>query len=176
MDVVIRLATHHDVPALEVLIPESVLALQKNDYSLQQMEGALGTVFGVDSQLIEDGTYLVAEAGSNVVACGGWSKRQTLFGSNCVPGKNDALLHPGRDAARIRAFFVHPGWARQGIGSRILKACEAAAEAQGFTHFELGATLSGEPLYRARGYRAIERFQFPLCNGEFLSLIRMAKP
>ena len=176
MDVVIRPATPHDIPALELLIPESVRALQKEHYSIQQIEGALGTVFGVDSQLIEDGTYLVAEAASNVVGCGGWSKRKTLFGSNHVTGKDDSLLDPSRDAARIRAFFVHPAWSRRGIGGNILKACEAAAAAQGFTRFELGATLSGEPLYRAHGYRSTEHFEVALANGASLPLIRMEKP
>jgi len=176
MDVIIRPATLQDIPALELLIPESVRGLQKNDYSVPQMEGALGTVFGVDRQLIDDGTYLVAEADPLIVGCGGWSKRRTLFGSGDAPGRDDTSLDPTRDAARIRAFFVHPAWARQGIGSRILRACEQAAQAQGFIRFELGATLSGEPLYRAHGYRATEHFECKLSNGLTLPLLRMAKP
>ncbi len=150
MPVSIRPATHGEIPALERLIPESVRALQKQHCSVQQMQGALGTVLGVDTQLIQAGTYLLAEADSKVIACGRWSKRKTLFGSNRVPGKDDTVLNPVHDAARIRAFFVHPDWARQGIGSRILQACEAAATAQGFTRFELGATLSGALLPRPR--------------------------
>ncbi|MEO8125911.1 MAG: GNAT family N-acetyltransferase [Bryobacteraceae bacterium] len=176
MDVIIRAAALHDIPALELLIPESVRGLQKQHYSSAQMDGALGTVFGVDRKLIEDGTYLVAEVAPLLVGCGGWSKRKTLFGSAAVPGRDDALLDPSRDAARIRAFFVHPDWARQGIGARILRACEEAAAAQGFLRFELGATLSGEPLYRVHGYRATEHFECSLPNGLTLPLIRMAKP
>ena len=157
MDVIIRQATPQDIPALERLIPESVRALQKKDYSIQQIDGALGTVFGVDSQLIEDGTYLIAEAGSNVIGCGGWSKRRTLFGSNHIPGKDDMQLDPARDAARIRAFFVHPAWARQGIGSKILQACEAAATAQRFHPFRIGSDPIGRtpiPRLRLQSYRA----------------------
>jgi len=177
MTVKIRAATLTDVSDLEILIPESVRALQRHHYSVAQMEGALGTVFGVDTQLIRDGTYLIAESESNeIVGCGGWSKRKTLFGSDQVPGKDDAWLDPLQDAARIRAFFVHPAWARQGIGSRILQACESAARAQGFTRLELVATLPGEPLYSAHGYRPLEKFEVPLSNGVSLPVIRMGKP
>jgi GNAT superfamily N-acetyltransferase len=134
----------------------------------------LGTVFGVDSQLIADGTYFVVEAGS-IVACGGWSKRKTLFGSDRVPGREDDLLDPRLDAAKIRAFFVHPNWARRGIGTRLLEACETAATEAGFRRFELGATLTGEPLYAARGYVPQERVEVPLANGASLPIIRMSK-
>src|SRR5438067_821433 len=118
MDLEVRPATDADIPALEQLIPASVRGLQASDYSAEQMEGAIGAVFGVDTALIRDGTYFVAETGSDVVACGGWSKRRTLFGSDHVSGKDDALLDPATEPARIRAFFVHPAWARRGIGSR----------------------------------------------------------
>jgi GNAT superfamily N-acetyltransferase len=171
----LRLAAPADIPALEALIAESVRTLQASDYSTRQMEGALGTVFGVDRLLIEDGTYFAVEAGREIVACGGWSRRKTLFGSDRAPGKDDAWLDPGVDAARIRAFFVHPEWARRGLGSRILMECEAAAGAMGFTRLELVATLTGEPLYRARGFVAAERFAVPLGNGEALPVVRMAK-
>ena len=105
--------------------------LQANDYTAAQIEGALGHALGLDTQLIEDGTYFVAEAGVDhgqvIAGCGGWSKRKTLYGSDHCAGREDALLDPASDAAKIRAFFVHPAWARRGVGSRILEACEAAA-------------------------------------------------
>ena len=171
----LRLATPDDIPALEALIAESVRTLQASDYSVPQMEGALGTVFGVDRLLIDDGTYFVAEAGNEIVACGGWSRRKTLFGSDQTPAKDDNWLDPAVDAARIRAFFVNPKWARRGLGSRILRECEAAARARGFTRLELVATLTGEPLYRAHGFAAGLRFSVPLGNGEELPVVRMEK-
>lgn len=149
--------------------------LQAGDYSPEQIEGALGTVFGVDTRLIEDGTYFVAEAGGVLAGCGGWSKRKTLFGSDHGAGREDSLLDPAVDAARIRAFFVHPDWARRGIGSRILEACEDDAARSGFTRFELGATITGERLYRVKGYEPIERIEAALPNGAGLPVIRMVK-
>jgi GNAT superfamily N-acetyltransferase len=172
----IRLATSMDIPALKAVIDLSVRTLQAGDYSPIQIEGALGTVFGVDSQLIADGTYFVAEAPGGVIAgCGGWSKRKTLFGGDHGSGRENSLLDPLQDNARIRAFFVHPDWARRGVGSLILQACEDAATEAGFTGFELGATLTGERLYTARGYTAIERVAVPLANGASLDVIRMSK-
>jgi GNAT superfamily N-acetyltransferase len=171
----LRAADFGDVPAIASLIELSVRGLQAGDYSLGQIEGALATVFGVDRQLIADGTYFVVEACGAIVGCGGWSKRATLFGSDVHAGREDSLLDPQRDAARIRAFFVHPDWARRGIGSRILEACETAATEHGFGRFELGATLTGERLYRVHGYRAGERIEVPLENGESLPVIRMIK-
>ena len=175
MRVTIRQAVLEDAQALQVLIVESVRKLQAAHYSPEQMEGALGTVFGVDTQLIRDGTYFIAEVDSTVIGCGGWSRRKTLFGSDHVPRKDDAWLDPQQDAARIRAFFIHPDWARRGIGSQILEACEAAATAQGFSRFELVATLPGEPMYNARGFVATERFNVPLPNGAQLPVVRMTK-
>jgi N-acetylglutamate synthase-like GNAT family acetyltransferase len=176
----LRLATSADIPALTDLIDLSVRSLQADDYSLAQIEGALGTVFGVDSQLIADGTYFVIEARADgeekkIVGCGGWSKRKTLFGGDRGSGREDSLLDPHSDNAKIRAFFVHPDWARRGIGSKILDACEAAAMKAGFKRFELGATITGERLYRARGYEVIDRIEVPLVNGEALPVIRMSK-
>lgn len=177
----IRCAAPADIAAIERLIEHSVRELQKQDYSPAQMDGALGTVFGVDSQLIADGTYFVLEAVSGdgaatLVGCGGWSKRKTLFGGDHRSGREDDLLDPLHDAAKIRAFFVHPEWARRGIGSRILAACEGAASDAGFRSFELGATLTGERLYSARGYEPIDRIEVPLGNGASLPIIRMSKP
>jgi GNAT superfamily N-acetyltransferase len=186
----LRLAVPEDVPALRELINKSVRGLQTLDYSPAQIEGALQTVFGVDSQLIADGTYIVAEADRNavardeaapqpfeliIVACGGWSKRKTLFGSDHWTGREDALLDPLRDAAKIRAFFVHPDWARRGVGSMILQACEDAARSAGFTRYEMGATLTGAKLFGARGYVAVKPISIPLANGELLPVIHMEK-
>lgn len=171
----IRLAGAGDIPALKALIDLSVMQLQAGDYSETQRQAALGSVFGVDSQLIEDGVYFVVEDGDRIVGCGGWSKRRTLFGSDHVSGKDDALLDPETEPARIRAFFVHPDWARRGIGSRIMQACEDAAAEAGFKRLELGATLTGVPLYERHGFTPIERIEAPLPNGETLPVVRMGK-
>lgn len=185
----LRLAELEDVPVLRSLIEASVRGLQTEDYTPAQIEGALQTVFGVDSQLIADGTYIVAEAPllervpqeldskSNgiIVGCGGWSKRKTLYGSDHWTGREDALLDPQRDAAKIRAFFIHPHWARQGVGSKILQACEEAARAAGFSRYEMGATLTGAKLFAAKGYVAVKPISVPLNNGETLPVIHMEK-
>jgi GNAT superfamily N-acetyltransferase len=173
--VTIRPATPADVAAIRELIDRSVRQLQAGDYSPEQIDGALGTVFGVDSQLIADGTYLIAECGHALAGCGGWSKRRTLFGSDRNAGREDTLLDPASENARIRAFFVDPDFARRGIGSAILDACERAAIAAGFRGFELGATVTGERLYSQRGYQPIERVETPLTNGLSLPIIRMVK-
>ena len=175
MALVVRLATERDIPSLTRLIPESVRSLSVGYYTERQIESSLGYVFGVDSQLIADGTYYVAVAGEEVVGCGGWSKRQTLYGSDQMKGEADPLLDPARDAARIRAFFVHPEWTRRGIGRRIIEACEVAARHEGFGRMELGATLPGEPLYAAMGYTVTDRFEIPLPDGESLPAAHMAK-
>jgi GNAT superfamily N-acetyltransferase len=175
----IRKASPGDVPRLREIIEASVRGLQAGDYTPAQIEGALASVYGVDSQLIADGTYFVAEMTENnetqIVACGGWSKRRTLYGGDQFAAREDSLLDPSRDAAKIRAFFVHPQFARQGIGSLILEACENAAIAAGFTRLEMGATLSGVAFYRAKGYEEIEKQSAPLANGESLPIVRMAK-
>ena len=183
----IRQAVATDIPLLRELIDASVRGLQAQDYTPTQLESALKTVYGVDSQLIADGTYFAAEAEADevepknpkrkrvIVGCGGWSKRKTLYGGDRWTGREDELLDPLRDAAKIRAFFIHPEWARRGIGSRILETCEAAARAAGFTRFEMGATLTGVPMYRARGYVELEHLEVPLANGETLPIVRMAK-
>ena len=185
----LRLAVAEDIPVLRELIEASVRCLQADDYTPGQIEGALKTVFGVDSQLIADGTYIVAEApptnanaaqtdrGSRwtIVGCGGWSKRKTLYGSDHWTGREDALLDPQRDAAKIRAFFIHPDWARQGVGSRILQACEEAARVAGFARYEMGATLTGAKLFGAKGYVPVKPISIPLNNGETLPVIQMEK-
>jgi GNAT superfamily N-acetyltransferase len=158
-----------------------VRGLQAGDYSPAQLEQALRTVYGVDTQLIADGTYFAAEetgpAGATVlVGCGGWSRRKTLYGGDQFAGREDSLLDPKTDAAKIRAFFVHPEWARRGIGGMILEACERAATAAGFTRLEMGATLTGVPFYRAKGYTELDRSEVPLGNGLTLPIVRMGKP
>lgn len=175
----IRQAVPADVPALEELIRASVQGLQTADYTPQQREQALELVFGVDTQLIEDGTYFVAEARVDekqvIAGCGGWSKRRTLYGSDHCAGREDGLLDPSHDAAKIRAFFVHPDWARRGVGSRILEVCEGAAVKAGFRRLEMGATLTGVALYRARGYVEGDHRQVPLRTGESLPIVHMVK-
>ena len=179
MDVQIRKAVAADVPRLREIIEASVRGLQANEYSPAQIEGALRSVYGVDSQLITDGTYLVAEEISEsdpvIVACGGWSQRKTLYGGDQYARREDSLLDPARDAAKIRAFFVHPKFARRGIGSMILQASEDAARAAGFTRLEIGATLSGVAFYKAKGYVEVENQAVPLANGETLSIVKMTK-
>lgn len=175
MTVSLRKATLADIPAIEPLIAASVRELQAGFYTPDEREAALGSVFGVDTKLIEDGTYFVAECEGEVAACGGWSRRKTMFGSNDSPVKDDAWLDPAVDAARIRAFFVGPKWARRGIGSAIMRACEAAAKAEGFQRLELVATLPGERLYLAHGFEELERFEAPLPGGGGLPVIRMSK-
>ena len=175
----IRLATVADIHELRELIAASVRGLQAQDYTPSQLESALRTVYGVDSQLIADGTYFAVETADNermiIAGCGGWSKRKTLYGGDVWMGREDTLLNPAIDAAKIRAFFVHPSWARRGIGGLILDACESAAMAAGFRRLEMGATLTGVPFYLARGYAALEDLQVPLEAGESLPIVRMAK-
>jgi predicted N-acetyltransferase YhbS len=175
MDISIRRAAAADIPQLRSLIAESVRRLSAGYYSEEEVERSLVHVFGVDSQLVEDGTYYVAERDGKVVGCGGWSKRATLFGGDQTKRGEDAELAPGAAPARIRAFFVAPSHARQGIGRRLLEVCESAAVAGGFTEAELVATLPGEPLYSALGYEAIEPVIADLGDGYVLRCVRMRK-
>ena len=172
----LRKAAFEDAEAIEVLIRESVMRLQAGEYSVEQRQGALGSVFGLDQLLIADGTYFAVDAeDGHLIACGGWSKRSTLFGSDNAPGKNDSFLDPAVDGARIRAFFVHPDFARRGVASRILEACEQEAREAGFRRLQLGATLTGIPLYERHGFSAIERVEVPLANGASIPIVRMEK-
>jgi GNAT superfamily N-acetyltransferase len=176
MSLKIRLATMADLPVLQRLIPESVRALSVSYYNSRQIESALAHIFGVDSQLIQDGTYFVAESGSQIVGCGGWSKRAALFGSDQTKREQvDQLLDPANDAARIRAFYVHPKWSRQGIASQLVSSCEEAARAAGFQRMELAATLPGEPLYTALGYIRAEGFDLRTPDGESVPVYHMRK-
>jgi GNAT superfamily N-acetyltransferase len=169
------LAREDDIPALEALIPVSVRALQARHYSSAQMEAALGPVFGVDRQLIRDGTYFVVEHDTQIVGCGGWSKRRSLYGSDRDRVEPDLELDPKRDVARVRAFFVHPTWARRGIGRSIMAVCERAIIAADFGAVEIVATLAGEPLYASFGYGVVERYEIAMAGGLSLPVVRMIK-
>lgn len=178
----IRIAVPGDVSALTEMIAQSVRTLQAEDYSEAQREAALKTVFGIDSQLVADGTYLVAEASGahpglpKIAGCGGWSKRKTLYGGDHWEHREDAvLLDPHTDAAKIRAFFIHPAWARTGVGTLLLNACEEAARAAGFVRYEMGATLTGAKLFGARGYVAVKRIEVPIGEGLRLPVLHMEK-
>ena len=191
----IRAATSRDVPQLERLIAASVRELQAQDYSTEQREAALQSVFGVDSQLIADGTYLLAEARPSdptspeaqksdettvagmprLAGCGGWSRRTTLFGGDQWTARQDDLLDPAHDAAKIRAFFIHPLWARRGLATKILEACEAAAREAGFKRYEMGATLTGVKLFEARGYIPMRKIEISIGEGLTLPILHMEK-
>jgi GNAT superfamily N-acetyltransferase len=171
----LRKAVPADAVALEHLIGESVRGLSRRDYTEAQIEAALGTAFGLDRELIRDGTYFVAEAANEIVGCGGWSRRKTLFGGDRQPGRKSELLDPARDSARIRAFFVRPGWARRGIGRALIERCEAEALAYGFRSTELVATLPGHRLYRAFGYIGDEPMEYRLAGGIAIEFVPMRK-
>jgi GNAT superfamily N-acetyltransferase len=178
-----RLATLDDVSALHTLIDRSVRDLQVNDYTPSQIDEALRTYLSLDTQLIIDQTYFAVEdAAGNIIASGGWSKRRTLCGGDTSldsadnpAGRDPGLLDPATEAAKFRAFYVHPAWARRGIGSKVLELCEKAARAAGFRRFEMGATLTGVPLYARHGYVEVERFGLPLPSGDSLTVVRMVK-
>lgn len=171
----LRLATDADVPALEMLIEISARVLQAGYYSREQLDAAIGPVFGVDRRLIEDGTYFVVEHDGEIVGCGGWSRRKAMYGGDRHRVGEDATLDPKTEPARVRAFFVHPDFARRGIGRRILEECEYAIRAAGFARAELVATLTGEPLYASAGYAVLERMDAPLPDELTLSVVRMGK-
>jgi GNAT superfamily N-acetyltransferase len=175
MIVQIRHAQMEDVAAIADLIRESVSVLSLPYYTAKQIDSALAHVFGPDTQLILDGTYFIAAAGDQLAGSGGWSKRKTLFGGDQAKSVVDALLDPATDAARIRAFYVHPSWSRKGVATKILSACEEAARLAGFGRIELAATLPGEPLYLARGYRKCEPISIDTPDGESLPAFRMEK-
>jgi GNAT superfamily N-acetyltransferase len=171
----VRLARKEDASAIEMLIRISARVLQSSHYSEAHIEGAIGSVFGVDHQLILDRTYFLAEHKGQIVGCGGWSKRATLFGGDAMKTGMDIELDPKRDSARIRAFFIDPDWARRGIGRTILKRCEKAIRLARFRSVELVATLTGQPFYEAHNYSQRERFEVPLANGLTLPVVRMVK-
>ena len=171
----LRKATDADIPALNALIARSARGLSRGDYRPQQIEGALRGAFGVDSQLLADGTYFAAEDAGQLVGCGGWSFRSTLFGGDARAGRDSAILDPKTQAAKIRAFFVDPAHARRGIGSLLLTHCENQARAYGYSEVELMATLPGAKLYTARGYAAAPLVHFDVGSGERIEFIPMRK-
>jgi GNAT superfamily N-acetyltransferase len=172
----LRPATRADVPRLHDLIDCSVRALSARYYTPTQIESALKHVFGPDTRLIDDGTYFVIESDAGeLVAAGGWSRRRTLYGGDQMKSSDDPLLDYATEPARIRAFYVHPDWARRGLARRLFDRCAADATAAGFRTMELMATLPGEPLYRALGFTEIERTTAELPDGEPLAIVRMTR-
>lgn len=176
MTITIRTASSTDIPALRELIDASVRGLSNDHYTTEQVEAALVEIFGVDSQLIVDGTYFVAEIDNQLAGSGGWSKRKTLFGGDQSKGASpDDLLNPETDAARIRAFYVHPMWSRRGVGAKLISVCEAAARNAGFRRIELVATLPGVPLYSANGYQKVKDAPIEIAGAPPLGAFLMAK-
>ena len=170
-----RLATETDLPAQKALMALAIDTLQKGFLDEAQI-AASRAVMGLDSQLVADRTYFLVQEGGRLAGCGGWSRRATLYGGDHSTALRDAaLLDPALDAARVRAMYTHPEFARRGVGRLILSLCEAAAAAEGFGTVQLMATLSGEPLYRACGYAEIERAAAAPVNGVAVPLILMSK-
>ena len=169
-----RLAVRADVPALTTVMDAAIAELQQGFLDAEQIE-ASRAIMGLDTQLIDDGTYFVVEAGADVAGCGGWSRRETLFGGDHSSGRADRLLDPDSEPARVRAMYTNPAYARRGVGRLVLSLCEQAAAAEGFTRLELMATLSGEPLYTAYGFRALERLEVPTPTVA-VPCVRMEKP
>ncbi len=168
-----RLAALGDVPALTELMDQAIGELQKGFLSEDQIASSR-MIMGLDRQLIEDGTYFIVECDGRIAGSGGWSRRNTLYGGSHSPGRNAALLDPAKDAARVRAMYTSPDFARRGVGRLILDLCEAAARAEGFKRVELAGTLSGQPLYKACGYEPIEAFE-DARGGVAVPLVRMGK-
>lgn len=176
MEAAFRKATLDDRPAIAELIAVSARGLSQGDYTEEQIESAIATgVFGVDTQLIGDETYYVAEFDGRMVGCGGWGRRRTLFGGDRHFQRGAEELDSKSEPARIRAFFVHPECARRGIGRGILERCESDARAHDFRSTELMATLPGEKLYGALGYDVVERVEYEMEDGVMIPLVRMRK-
>ena len=172
---IIRKARIEEREAIQQLIAESARHLSREHYNDRQIEAAIATVFGVDTDLIEDGTYFVVEIEGELAGCGGWSKRKTLFGGDQYSSRDAGYLDPKSDFAKIRAFFIHPDHARKGIARRILSECEKEARAQGFRALELMATLPGIEFYRSCGFTATGDFDLELVEGVKLELVPMRK-
>lgn len=169
-----RLAQASDIPVLKALMTRAIAELQRGFLDESHI-AASASVMGLDTQLIADGTYFVVECDGGVAGCGGWSRRATLFGGDHSAGRDAALLDPSSDPARVRAMYTAPDFARRGVGRLILRLCEDAAAAEGFTRVSLAATLAGEPLYRACGYTVVEPFEADTPQGLRIPLLRMEK-
>jgi GNAT superfamily N-acetyltransferase len=169
-----RLAVPTDVPALRAIVEAAIGELQRGFIDDAQIESSRA-IMGVDAELIADGTYYVIESAREIAGCGGWSRRATLYGGSQTPGRDSNLLDPKVDAARVRAMYTNPAYARRGVGRLILSLCERAAAAEGFTRLQLMSTLAGEPLYTAYGFRPTERTQDDT-GGVAVPLVRMEKP
>jgi GNAT superfamily N-acetyltransferase len=172
----LRLATDADIPALNALIERSARDLSRGFYSPQQIDAAVRYVFGVDSNLVADGTYFVITSGEDIAGCGGWSRRKTLYGGDQRPMGSDDRLDPAVDAARIRAFFVAPEYARRGVGRRLVDVCVERASAAGFSRLELMATLPGVPLYAACGFTRVRDVTDVLPDGTKIEFVLMQRP
>ena len=174
--ITLRAALLDDLTAIEALIARSARELSVGYYTPSQVAALLRYVFGADTQLVRDGTYFLCEVdGVGAVAAGGWSRRATLFGADRLKSGDDPLLDPGSEPARLRAFFVDPAWARRGLGRRLYDQCVTAARDAGFRRLTLVATLPGEPLYRALGFTADERFALRLPDGTDAAMVRMSR-
>lgn len=171
----LRQATTADSAEIQELIARSIRALGAGDYSTEQIEGALKGAFGLDSQLITDGTFFVVESDGMLLGCGGWSYRRTLFGGDARSGRDAGSLDPSTDAAKIRAFFIDPAAARRGIGTALLERCEDEARRYGFRRAEMMATLPGKKLYEARGYVPGEKVHYPVGPGVSIEFVPMSK-
>jgi GNAT superfamily N-acetyltransferase len=170
-----RLAAASDAPAISALMESSIRAIFPEWYDARQVESSVRYIGHLDMQLIEDGTYFVHEADGQIVACGGWSRRNKLFAGPGTSEDDDRLLDPATEPARVRAMFVHSDWTRRGLGRQILVASEEAARAEGFTRLTLGATLAGLPLYRAFGFEEISRSEVVLPDGVAVTVVAMEK-
>jgi GNAT superfamily N-acetyltransferase len=172
---IIRKATLEERDPMRQLIAESARHLSRAHYDDQQIETAIATVFGVDTDLIEDGTYFVVEIDGNLVGCGGWSKRKTLYGGDQYTSRDARYLDPTSEPAKIRAFFIHPDHARKGIARALLNHCETEARAHGFRALELMATLPGIEFYKSCGFTETGNFDLQLTEAVKLELVPMRK-
>jgi GNAT superfamily N-acetyltransferase len=170
-----RVAVASDAPQISALMETSIRAIFPAYYDAQQVESSVRYIGHLDMQLVDDGTYFVHEELGEVVACGGWSRRNKLFAGPGATEDDDRLLDPATEPARVRAMFVHGDWTRRGLGRQILDACADAAQAEGFTRLALGATLAGLPLYRAFGFEEVERSEVPLPDGVAVTVITMER-
>ncbi|GAA1855329.1 GNAT family N-acetyltransferase [Asanoa iriomotensis] len=169
----IRAATRADLPSLAPVITAAIEESQRAYLDPAQIASSRA-IMGVDTQLVDDGTYFVVETDGAVAGCGGWSRRATLYGGDHSTGRDAALLDPATEPARIRAMYTHPAYTRRGVGRLVLAHCERAAHAEGFRTLELMATLSGQPLYAAAGFVAVEHLT-DATGGAPVPLIKMRK-